>query len=552
MAGVLYARAMPAAERSWFRLAVLLLALSLGCWLRLRDLATLPLHGDEYHTLLRGPEHLDLGEVSYGELFRTFDEVGSHVPLPILQRLSLDLFGSGVTSLRLVAIVPGLALLLLAYPMLCAFVSADAAALGTLALALNPLAVYYSRFARGYALGLLLAFVLGWAVRRVLTSEGRTRGTWAALIASGALLPWVHLSTAGFVLAVALTGILLAARASRAAAVRLLLVFACAAGIALLLYLPTFSQVLAYFREMKPEDPPLDWLGVPSLIAGSRPAACAWLALLPIGGALSWRARSAAVCLALAALAGPLALLLWTQPRGMDYAWARYIASALPFLVAFVATGLVELVRRARLGNNPALACGAVLLLAQHVTGPIGPSAPKDGSFSNTYLALHALPAFDEPFPETSQFYRLLASDPAIQRIVEVPPIYTRAALLLRNYALQHGKEVLIGWPGEIPRGIRAEPYVRPLELTPDQAGYVVLHKDPASEVTAYFRYVYEDLWPRTRAAADDTFMRRQETIYGQNLLNAEQVAPVAARLAAAYGPATYKDEFLLVWKLAR
>ena len=204
---------MPADLRSWIRLAVLAGALGLGAWLRLQGLADLPLYGDEHHTVFLKIEgrYVDLAEVSYGAILKTFDEVGSHVALPLLQRLSLDVFGAGVVPFRLVAIVPGLLALLLAYPLLRRFVERDAAALATALLAVNPMVVYYSRFARGYALALLLALVLGWAVRSTLDRERRGKSGWVALVASAALLPWVHLSTLGFVLALALATLALAA-----------------------------------------------------------------------------------------------------------------------------------------------------------------------------------------------------------------------------------------------------------------------------------------------------------------------------------------------------
>jgi hypothetical protein len=549
---------MPAEPRPWIRWAILAVALALGVWLRLRGVAALPLHGDEYHTLLRGPEHEDLGRVSYGLLLGLFDGVGSHVPLPLLQRLSLDLFGPGVVSMRLVALVPGLLFLLLAYPLLRAFVSANAAALASAALALNPMAVYYARFARGYGLALLLALVLGWAVRRLLEPSTRTRVAWSALVVSGTLLPWVHLSTLGFVLALALTALALAWRESRAFALRLFAAFAAAGSLSFLLFLPVLGQVVAYFRDMESEAPPLTWFGVPTLLAGGALAAGVWLVLVPLGGWLCWRERRASVWLTLAALSGPLVLLLATNPRGMDYAWARYLMSALPFLAALAAAGVTGL--GARLGERReslALLAGAALLGWQHLggplgTGPFGFGAPRDGAFSNTYLAMHALPAFDAPWPATPEFYRELARDPAPRRIVEVPPIYTRAVLLYRNYALQHGKNVLVGWPGEMPLGIQGGPYARLLELQPGDADYIVVHKDPVAEVPEYFRHVYEEVWPEMRNAADETFMRRQETIYGQNLLTAEQVGPIAARLLTVRGPAYYKDDKILVWKIER
>src|SRR6185503_5842724 len=113
--------------------------------------------------------------------------------------------------------------------------------------------------------------------------------------------------------ALALAGVALAARESRAAALRLGGAFALAGVIALLLFAPVLAQVVAYFRANEPEPPPLTWLGVPTLLFGGRAAAWVWLALLPLGAWLAWRERRASVVLAVAALLGPLALLLATR-----------------------------------------------------------------------------------------------------------------------------------------------------------------------------------------------------------------------------------------------
>jgi hypothetical protein len=372
------------------------------------------------------------------------------------------------------------------------------------------------------------------------------------LVAAGALLPWVHLSALGFVLALLLAAVGLALGESRALAWKLIGAFAASGALALLLYSPVLGQVVRYFREMKPEPPPLDWFGVPTLLAGGRVAAWVWLALIPAGAVLCWSAGRASVVLTCAALLGPLALLLLSSPRGLDYAWARYLLSALPFLAAMAAAGLTGLARRAaREGESIALVAGSVLLLAQHWNGPLGPRAAHDGSFSNTYLAMHALPAFDEPSPATPEFFRSLAGDPSARRIVQLPPLFTRAVLLYRNYALTHGKQVCVGWTSELPRGIQRGPYVRPLELEPGQADYLVLHRDQTAEVPEYFRFVFEDVWPRVGEPADETFMLRQETIYPQNLVGTDATDGIAAQLRARYGAATYKDEHVLVWKLA-
>jgi hypothetical protein len=77
-----------------------------------------------------------------------------------------------------------------------------------------------------------------------------------------------------------------------------------------------------------------------------------------------------------------------------------------------------------------------------------------------------------------------------------------------------------------------------------------VLHRDQTAEVPAYFRFVFEEAWPRLRRSSDEGFMLRQETIYPQNLLGTDATDSIAGQLRAKYGAAFYKDERILVWKL--
>ena len=89
---------MSAEPRPWIRWAVLAVFLALGTWLRLRGLSALPLHGDEYHTLtvVEDRQRVDLAAARYATILTTFDEVGSHVALPLLQRVSLDVLGASI------------------------------------------------------------------------------------------------------------------------------------------------------------------------------------------------------------------------------------------------------------------------------------------------------------------------------------------------------------------------------------------------------------------------------------------------------------------------
>jgi hypothetical protein len=85
---------------------LLVIALSLGAWLRVGGVGSALLYGDEHHTL-------DLTLEGYGAILSTFDEYGSHLASPLLQRVALDLFGPAVWSLRLPSLVAGILSLLL-------------------------------------------------------------------------------------------------------------------------------------------------------------------------------------------------------------------------------------------------------------------------------------------------------------------------------------------------------------------------------------------------------------------------------------------------------
>jgi hypothetical protein len=526
------------------RPALLLAALAAGTWLRLRGLGELALFGDEHHTLL-------LADAPWREILGTFDAFGSHVPLALLERLALDVLGAGLVPFRLVALAPGLATLFLAYPLLRRFVGQDAAALATAWLALSPMHVYYSRFARGYALaGLLALLFLALLERWLAGKRGRRRG--AALAAAAALLPWVHLSSLGFLAGSAALALARAARAGRAA-FRGLLAWLALAGLAsALLFAPVAPDVVRYFRAMEPEEGSLLSLGLPTLLAGSRAAGLVGLVLFARGLWTSRREGSGAA-LASAGLAGAVLTLVLTVPRGMDYAWARYLLLALPFALAIAAHAFLEPFRGA---GAP---WGAAWLVAGAALGYRGgwsvpPAAAEPGSaFANTYLALHPLSAFDEPYPRASAIYATLAAEPA-QSVLEVPPIATRAVLLYRSHARAHGKRVRLGWIGPLPRALQAGPYVALDEVGAGvgagEAGWLVLHRDPRREVSRYFRFVAEEAWPRRRSAADEPFMARHAALYRANLPDAEAMARLAEPLRARLGPPAFEDEEVLAWRL--
>jgi len=561
----------PRAHR--FELLLLSLALALGVFLRVQGLGSSLFYGDEHHTLLlhRVPsaadpaaDAVDLGEASYGEILTTFDQTGSHVVLPLLQRLALDLVGPGPASYRLAAIVPGVLMLLVAYPLLRRFFGAAAACLATVGLALHPMHVFYSHFGRSYALVMFTSVLLVYAVLRGLQSlheeDGAAAGLlrrqrwWIAVFFLAWFTPYAHLSTAGLVFAIGLVAILFARvegggwRAATAPAAS----FAAAALACALSFLPLYEQIAEYMDVQEVNARPATIVGIPILLYGGALTALAGVLSIPVAAFRLWKRDRAALVLALTTLVGPLVALVVTKPHGMEYAYARYLLCAVPFLMGFLGLAWLALVERfvkARdTARRVAVASGVGLFAIAFAAGPIGPGKVR-GPYRNSYLSMFELPAFDEPYPGIPEVYARIAADPEAERIIEFPPIYTRAALMYRNYALSHGKDVTLGWAAPIPGGMKEGPYARLAELSAADGDYLVLHRDPVPEVRRYFRWLYDEVVPRHRRFGDEGYLERNRSVFASNLPDREMQERIAAALRTKFGPAWYKSDEVLVWK---
>jgi hypothetical protein len=534
--------------------AAVLSFVALGAYLRLRGLGSVLLYGDEYHTV-------PAAALSYGTILASFDAVGSHALLPLLQRFCVSLFGESLWTLRLPALIPGILAPLGAYVLARRFFERVPSAIAAMALSVSSIHVFYSRFARVYALvgllGLLCAVAsVRWARDAQRARGRRFLGLGALLLA--ALIPWGHLSASGFALALGVASC--SERAARAGSMRGAAAPAALFGLAGLLcaalYWPAREQLLAFLDKVQGEGGSFGLLEVPSLLFGGPLAALlAVLALLPAAILLALRMRSAARWL-LPLLLGPLILLLAARPYGMAYAYARYLLVALPIALMLLAwlywVVLRALLRSPSRADLIALSTAAVALLAWAWYGPLR-SADVEGPFGNSYLSLMPLPAFDEPAADMPPFYRELAADPRARTIVEAPALFSRSVLLYRNYQLLHGKEVALGVPEES-SGTGSERFLPPEgyavlgrdELS-GRGDYLILHKNAAAEVARYWQFVYQQAWPRARRLADAGLMENHRDLV---------FAPpgpdpaLAARMRIDLGPPSYEDDDLLVWRL--
>jgi hypothetical protein len=214
------------------------------------------------------------------------------------------------------------------------------------------------------------------------------------------------------------------------------------------------------------------------------------------------------------------------------------------------------------LGRIPGLGAGAfsaataLLALALFSSGPLGPGKSRSPQHANTYLSMLSLPAFDEPWPDTPEFYRELASLPESERtglrLLEVPALTSRARHLYRNYQLQHGIPLVLGpLPGEFPR-IPSGPYSsfqRADWKASSGADYLVVHLDIAGELGRYWRWVYRPGREAPFSAEAEALMERHRRYGG--LLPRPHAATLSA-LRAGLGPPVVADEELLVWDLRK
>jgi len=517
--------------------------LVLGAWLRLRHSTTAFLFGDELHSLR-------LLALPYRDLFATFDMQGSSFALPILQKAAIDLLGARLVALRLPAILPGIATLCL---LPCAgrrLVSPTGALFATALLATSTFHVFYSGFGRSYSLIALIALLVVIAATRVLADVRPGPGPYAALAVTGGVLPWVHLETSTFVLAVAVTTVVAAALLpnQRRRVPFLLLAFGASAALAVALLFPDWPHVFEYVARKHHDGAARFGLtDAATVLAGSATGGLVLIALVPLGAALVvQRLGAARVPLAVAALA-QLPIVFALEPFGGPYAFARYCTAALPAAALVCGELLAWIAALARVDR--AAPWSAVLLGgALALVGPL--EMTDDGPYANTYLSLAPLPAFDVAFPAMPEAYRRLEPNALI---VEAPAIEDKSRQLYRNYYLQHRRPTLIGYlpeDGPTPPG----PHVAigpPWDLE-KRADYLVLHRDVASEVDRYWHFVYQEALPRVGGATSLMHQLANFDRTNGRLTLRRPTAETLAVLGRRYGPPLYEDASVVVYRLRR
>lgn len=314
---------------------------------------------------------LALAQRGFGHMLALFGYEANGTPYSIVLWPLIRIFGTGVTLLRLPAVIAGT----LSVPALWwaarRFTAPAAALLAAALLAINPMAVWYGQEARSYAFVVLSACLAFGALPRAL-DRGEGRRGWAGYVAAMALLAYCDIFAAP--LALPAQG-LIAWRAGRAAFRRwlwsLLAVLVCCVPLLVAAAIARSRRDALYW--LPKTNRSLVTLALQEFTAGfSGLTAVRWATLLGavvlIGGAL-WvlrrgRVRTVGGSLAMALCWGlfPAALLLavsFVEP----VFWPRYVILSLPGLCLALALG-VERLWRSRSGALTAGICVAIVAVA--------------------------------------------------------------------------------------------------------------------------------------------------------------------------------------------
>jgi hypothetical protein len=171
-------------SRRWYWIA-LAIATALALWLRVNGITIQVVLDDEWHALHK------LQEASYSGIFNSFGLSDHSIPLTMLYKFMANTIGLAEGRLRALQVICGVALV-----PTCAWIAwgatrdRAAAALFAFLVAGAPFLVMWSRFARPYAISLLLTVLCVAAIWRWRSERSRRIARWAAFTA--AMATWFH------------------------------------------------------------------------------------------------------------------------------------------------------------------------------------------------------------------------------------------------------------------------------------------------------------------------------------------------------------------------
>lgn len=477
-----------------------LLPLAVGAFLRLYQLGSQIVADDEWHSVSQVLHN------GFLEIAANFGGADHCIPLTLFYEAAANWLGLSEWVMRLPVLFGGLASLVL-MPLAVRGVLGNSVARNfAWLLAVCPLLIFYSRYARPYSLSVLLGFLAAMSFFRWWSGEGQGWAVWFVVL--GVLAPYFHLTAIPFVLVPLSYGLLdgLAGRSPygpRQKALRVPLLFI-AIGWTVLLGPPLWLNPGAVMGKMADGSVgPVTILGALSLLLGTSHQWLQGLLVLfaGVGFVTCWsQRRSAAVFLGLL-LVGQVMFVVALSPEGVGVpiVLARYLLPALPVVLLWVSVGLSRILRAA--------AAAPMLSGLLVVLGPIPGVYYYPNNWTNHGLFQYSYNRLEDSFSyqrvlqpvEVPEFYRKLGESPAGRlTIVEAP---WHLEWLNNNYPfLQqvHRQWMMVGLPGDLdpslgttqlPQGDTRFDFDLFFFLTDLQRArelgirFVVFHKDLSSEI---------------------------------------------------------------------
>ncbi len=518
-----------------------------GVVLRLDQLPQQILVDDEWHMV-----HALRDGASLASIVGDFGSSDHSIGLSVVAWLVMRLTAVDELTLRLPALIAGVALLLAMPAWLSPMLGRPTAVTWAWLLAVSPLLCFFSRLARPYAVTTLLVTVATGSFYAWALGRGGRRAAWA-YVASAALVPVFHLpalpaALAPFGLLAMLPGDSAGARRPSLARAAGLLLATVALMIGLLA-VPIAASGRRVLGRLGTDRLRLETLpGTAELLAGTS----AWWVIVVLGGLglvgivslhrrnplwVRYLALVIAVQAAAVAASGAVAM-------HVPIVLARYLAVVLPLLLLFPAAGLAAAAGLLGGGRRPLVAAtvlGAGAAFALYEVGPLPWIHQPPNAFTNhiSYQADYAPGRYFERFRprEISAFHTdvLGALAPGSVTIVEAPwYFYFHSFAYTQRLHRQH---VVIGFVGGAeapPRGGEVgatDPGIRlrnALALD-DVTGlrsrgvrYVVLHRDVLAEIR----------WPAGVAESP------------------VDMGPWIERQRALFGPPVFEDAQLVVFAI--
>lgn len=445
------------ARRTVPLLASIALATALAVWLRTYGLTGQVVLDDEWHAIHK------LTSSSYLDILTTFGLADHSIPLTLLYKAMAETVGLAEGRLRSLQAICGVAFVpSAAWLAWRATRDAPAAALFAFTVSAAPFLVMWSRFARPYAIWILLALlcvacVWGWRSRRTVALAA-----WAGVAA--ALAAWFF-PLAGIYPAIACLFVfaedVLAGHPVRPRPWRgsLGLGAAVAGAMALILAAPLVHDRASLAGKSGGDWPDLGTLErMVAVFWGGLPTPAMWIAcgLAAFGVVVLWRRDSRLTLLLVLLLVVPGLVLMVTGALWLHAGqnFARYTLLGLPIMLLFGSLGAVATARLAaeRHASSAAWAAAAVLAVAYLAATPaiaqvarLGPwYGHIDHHWDYRYRWIHYKrkhPDLDPP-----AFYRRLARmAPGSAPLVEAPFLWEAPYNPLAYYALWHHQPITLG-----------------------------------------------------------------------------------------------------------